>query len=761
MIAAVVDADDLRVRRLRHVHDVHAVAVRAEQAVLLAADLRELLVGAEVRLATVSRLVRDVLDVRHVRAVSARRLLRDRGRGHEKDGSDDRASKHGELTRHLPREDEPLNGQLCIPFARSANLARCYFHGRTLATGSAARLAQGLPRSPSRPGWASAARTRIRSAAGRGKRVAVLGGGMAGLAAAHELVERGFSVDVYERKALGGKARSIPVAGTAARRPQARCPASTASASSPASTTTSRTRCGGSRSRATRTASGTTSSTRPRRKSPRTERPRRRQVFGIAPDPNEALHARRACGASCSTGSASDGAPAARARATSSSGCMVFVTSCDERRYGEWEHTSWWDFIKAEDKSDEYKKVARPRPDARASSPPRRRVASTRTIGNMAEAFVMNIMGRGNDGAPDRVLERADERGLDRPVGAAAAQARRALPRRPHGRGARDARRRGRVGARRATADGRRRTIEADWFVCAMPAERARRLWSRAVLAHDPVAQAGMDELYVDWMNGIQFYLRKPLDIIRGHLTFVDAPWALTALTQAPVLGATATSRATTATAASSTASRSTSPTGTRPGSSTASRRSSARRSRSPRRSARRSRLHLNDNGEDDPHRRHGRTRGTSTRRSSGRAGARRNSQRRAAARQHRRHVGEAPARRRPRSRTCSWPATTCRPTSTWRRWRARTSPAAPPSNALLEASGSKAEPAAMYKLYDPPEFEAAKARGPRAVQAGPAERARQGLGLSKEGQTPFRSGRPSPARRTSRPAGAASSGRA
>src|SRR4051794_36194849 len=49
----------------------------------------------------------------------------------------------------------------------------------------------------------------------RGRRgVAVLGGGMAGLAAAHELAERGFDVTVYERNALGGKARSIPVAGT-------------------------------------------------------------------------------------------------------------------------------------------------------------------------------------------------------------------------------------------------------------------------------------------------------------------------------------------------------------------------------------------------------------------------------------------------------------------------------------------------------------------------------------------------------------------
>src|SRR6516164_5065142 len=40
--------------------------------------------------------------------------------------------------------------------------------------------------------------------------VAVLGGGVAGLSAAHELAERGFQVSVYERKdAFGGKARSL------------------------------------------------------------------------------------------------------------------------------------------------------------------------------------------------------------------------------------------------------------------------------------------------------------------------------------------------------------------------------------------------------------------------------------------------------------------------------------------------------------------------------------------------------------------------
>ena len=48
---------------------------------------------------------------------------------------------------------------------------------------------------------------------GRGPKVAVLGGGVAGMSAAHELIERGFQVMVFERQTelCGGKARSIPV----------------------------------------------------------------------------------------------------------------------------------------------------------------------------------------------------------------------------------------------------------------------------------------------------------------------------------------------------------------------------------------------------------------------------------------------------------------------------------------------------------------------------------------------------------------------
>jgi hypothetical protein len=49
---------------------------------------------------------------------------------------------------------------------------------------------------------------------GRRPTVAVFGGGIAGLTAAHELADRGFVVSLYERRAWGGKARSFGVPGT-------------------------------------------------------------------------------------------------------------------------------------------------------------------------------------------------------------------------------------------------------------------------------------------------------------------------------------------------------------------------------------------------------------------------------------------------------------------------------------------------------------------------------------------------------------------
>ena len=82
-------------------------------------------------------------------------------------------------------------------------------------------------------------------------KVIILGGGVAGMSAAHELIERGFEVVVLERRDIaGGKARSIPVidegeapADTSSptapwHRSSTACPASMDSGSSRVSTST-------------------------------------------------------------------------------------------------------------------------------------------------------------------------------------------------------------------------------------------------------------------------------------------------------------------------------------------------------------------------------------------------------------------------------------------------------------------------------------------------------------------------------------------
>jgi uncharacterized protein with NAD-binding domain and iron-sulfur cluster len=208
---------------------------------------------------------------------------------------------------------------------------------------------------------------------------------------------------------------------------------------------------------------------------------------------------------------------------------MVFFTSSDERRFGQWENVSWWDFLAAENKSEEYQRVLAAGL-TRNLVAAKETVASTRTIGHMAEAFVYNIMGRGNDGAPDRVLDLPTNEAWINPWvrHLRSLGVRFVMGRRVEGF---DVRRGQVTAARMLSRSGQRSRVRADWFVCATPAERARRLWTPEVLRVDPGLEQ-MDHLFTDWMVGIQFYLRKKVDITHGHITFVDSPWALTALTQ-------------------------------------------------------------------------------------------------------------------------------------------------------------------------------------------------------------------------------------
>ena len=370
------------------------------------------------------------------------------------------------------------------------------------------------------------------SARRRGKRVAVLGGGMAGLTAAHELIERGFEVTVYEPVRLGGKARSIPVPGTAGPGRRA-LPGEHGFRFFPGfyhhvPDSMRRIPVAGNPNGVWDNLVDTTEGLSARANG------RPDALFlGIAYAPNEVL---TVDGLRQILTEEVLGGKGLRPDEVAYfvERLLVFVTSCDERRYGEWEHVAWWDFVGAEQRSEEYRSVIA-RGLTRSLVAAKERLASTRTIGNMGEAFVMNIMGRGNDGALDRVLDAPTNEAWINPwvrhlkaLGVRFELGQKVTALEMRG---------GEVEAASAVdGGGRRRRIDADWFVCAMPAERARRLWSRSVLGGDPALEL-MDELFVDWMVGIQYFLRERLEITHGHITFADSPWALTALTQAQFWG--------------------------------------------------------------------------------------------------------------------------------------------------------------------------------------------------------------------------------
>jgi uncharacterized protein with NAD-binding domain and iron-sulfur cluster len=359
-----------------------------------------------------------------------------------------------------------------------------------------------------------------------GRAVAVLGGGMAGLTAAHELAERGFDVTVFEPKALGGKARSIPVPGTGAGG-RADLPGEHGFRFFPGfyhhvPDSMRRTPFGdnvnGVWDNLVAAEGG-----KFLRGGDRADA----FIFGIGPDPQALTTVDGLRRYLTESLKGQDVPPDELAYFVER--LMVFVTSSDERRFGQWENVSWWAFVGAATRSPDYQHVIAAGL-TRNLVAAKETVASTRTIGHMGEAFVYNMMGQGNDGALDRVLDLpTNEAWIDPWVATLRGLGVRFVE--GYGLSAYEMSG-GRVSAVQVQdAAGNRTRHEADWFVSAMPVERARTFFTTGMRALDP-ALARLDRLQTDWMVGIQYYLREKVALVRGHITFIDSPWALTGLTQ-------------------------------------------------------------------------------------------------------------------------------------------------------------------------------------------------------------------------------------
>jgi uncharacterized protein with NAD-binding domain and iron-sulfur cluster len=359
----------------------------------------------------------------------------------------------------------------------------------------------------------------------RGRRrptVAVFGGGIAGMTAAHELIERGFEVTVYERRAWGGKARSteVPLSGTGGRR---NLPGE----------------------HAYRVPFGCYQNV---------PAIMRRIPFGtnangvfdnLVPAPQVMIASEKARDLVLPIG-ALDPRPytpqqildliiglliemqlTPDAAAFLASRMAVFFSSCDARRLGQWERTTWSKFVGADRYGGAYRLISDFPRFAQASKAGE---TSTKYLGWVLEVWIIySLLGFGSNGPPFRVLNAPTNEAWINPW---TAELRRLGTRLrlnhtlaglklEHGRI---------VEARVHTPHGRR-SISADWYVCALPVERARRFWTPAILDAAP-ALGRMANLRTDWMNGMSFYLRQRPDIVDGHFGCVDTPWAITGLPQ-------------------------------------------------------------------------------------------------------------------------------------------------------------------------------------------------------------------------------------
>ncbi|MFI0912608.1 hydroxysqualene dehydroxylase [Streptomyces abikoensis] len=368
---------------------------------------------------------------------------------------------------------------------------------------------------------------------GPGRDVAVLGGGVAGLSAAQELAERGYRVTVYERNtALGGKARSMDVPRTArdGRRP---LPGEHGFRFFPGfyrnlPDTLRRIPLPDGRHSVHDNLVNATEELFARAGG----RPDLRIPFHtlLAPPDLAAL--------------LPDALPGTLAGALDTAlrlppgevlhfthRVLVHLTSCDQRRYGQWERVPWWDFIDAARMSQDYQRLLGTGVTRNVIAT-KAEIASTRTVARVFQAFLYNGLGRGDDGEPDRVLNAPTNEAWINPW---AAHLRRLGVRFALGAEVEEVvYRDGRVSHIRLRSRelGVPRAASADHYVSAMPVEHARATWGGALRAADP-RLARCDRLRTDWMVGVQFYLRTRTPIVHGHVNHVDSPWALTTISQA------------------------------------------------------------------------------------------------------------------------------------------------------------------------------------------------------------------------------------
>ncbi|NOU67978.1 NAD(P)-binding protein [Paenibacillus sp. LMG 31461] len=203
------------------------------------------------------------------------------------------------------------------------------------------------------------------------------------------------------------------------------------------------------------------------------------------------------------------------------------MTSCEERIREEYETIDWWDFIEAEKQSPAFQNIFAGFTKTLVAC--QSKVASTQTVGPVAAQMTLNLSTPGtsfvrllngptNDKWIYPWLTFLQGRGVDYHLNAKVERIHCVD---------------GVIRSAEITENGETIHIEADYYIAAFPVEVMGPLITEAMLDADPSLR-GVQRLVesVAWMNGIQYYLKEDVPVTHGHVIFLDAPWSLTSVSQ-------------------------------------------------------------------------------------------------------------------------------------------------------------------------------------------------------------------------------------
>lgn len=206
------------------------------------------------------------------------------------------------------------------------------------------------------------------------------------------------------------------------------------------------------------------------------------------------------------------------------------MTSSYERRKEEYERMGWWEFVQANRFSQNYKTflakgLTRTLVAAHAET------VSTKTGGDIMLQLMFDIAKPGrssdcilngptNDVWIDPWLDYLTSKGLRYHFNAKAVEI---LTKKPN-----------RVSGVVIEQEGVRKTVQGDFYIAALPVEVMASLLNKDMLEIDPtLGYIPKLAQNVSWMNGVQFYLTENIPVDHGHTVYVDTPWALTSISQA------------------------------------------------------------------------------------------------------------------------------------------------------------------------------------------------------------------------------------